>query len=124
MIDLAVTSYGQATIYWQGQLDAVNEANPVVNWAMVKSQSGLFIITFLWLMLVIALVYWCPRPVATFIAVAIVIGNSFGACSWLSYYSFWYAIGLIVFNGLILTVCLEKNYKAVPIPLPRDPTTN
>lgn len=108
-IDTIFTGVHQAQEYWKGNLTNVNEGNPVVYFFMNNHVYGLFIIYFLWLSLTLTLIYFAPKRIAMAISFAIVIGNSYGAATWIRpFYGFWFIILLFIINGIILALFVEK----------------
>lgn len=108
-IDLIMTSVHQASEYWKGNLTKVNEGNPVVYFFMNNHVYGIFILHLLSLSLVSTLIYFAPKRIAMIISFAFVLGNSYGAATWIRpYYGFWLTILLFIINGIILALFVEK----------------
>ena len=108
LFDTVVTVYGQAEEYWKGHHGKTNEFNPVIHAFMSTHWIGLFVITALWIAIIVPLILFLPRKLALIIASAIVLGNTWGAGTWLSLHSFWHVIVLIVVNASIFALCVEK----------------
>jgi hypothetical protein len=108
LFDTAVTVYGQAEEYWKGHHHKTNEFNPVIHAFMSTHWLGLFAITILWIAIIVPLILFLPRRLALIIASAIVLGNTWGAATWLSLHSFWHVIVLIIVNACIFALCVEK----------------
>ena len=96
IIDTSCSAMGQNADYWGGNRGMVIEGNPVVHFFMSHHWLGLFIIGLLWIALIIPLIYFTNRRISMIITLSVVIGNSWGAATWLSRYNFWYIIILFV----------------------------
>ena len=108
LIDTVVTVYGQAEEYWKGNHENTNEFNPLIHAFMSTHWLGLFAITILWIAIIVPLILFLPRRLSLIIASAIVLGNTWGAATWLSLHSFWHVIALIAVNASIFALCIEK----------------
>ncbi len=102
LIDLLVTAVNQKPEYWQYYLHEAVEGNPILNWAMQNHVLGLFIVTMIWLIIISVICMFTPVKIGKIICLAIVIGNSWGAGTWISrYYGFWAVIVMVVVNSVI-----------------------
>jgi hypothetical protein len=115
LIDTAVTVYGQAEEYWKGRLGTAKEGNPVIHMFMSNHWLGLFAITALWIAIIVPLILFLPRRLSLIISSAIVLGNTWGAGTWLHHqHSFWHVMVLIAVNASIFALCVEKALAAKP----------
>jgi len=111
LFDIVITILHQPTEYWSGDLNQANEGNPFGAFFMKTHISGIFTISAVWIILVIALGYFLPRRTARVFLLFTLIAHSFGASTWLSgRYSFWFAMLFILFNS-ILFYMVEDTYK-------------
>jgi hypothetical protein len=101
LFDIALTIFHQPPEYWQGNLSVANEGNPVGAFFMASHWSGLFIISVIWIFIIILLGYILPRPLAKIFLLFCVIAHSYGAATWLTnFYGFWFAIVFFLFNSV------------------------
>lgn len=102
MFDILITIYFQPKEYWNGNLKIHNEANPIGNFAMNESIYGLFIISIIWLLIIIALGLFLPKKWISYISLFIVICHTLGGCSWIMMnFGFQYQFILIGFNTFL-----------------------
>jgi magnesium-transporting ATPase (P-type) len=105
IVDLIITTIYQYPEYWNNDLSVANEGNPVLYFAMSNHVAGLFIATFLWLLLISCICFFVPKIVTKFIALAVLIGNTWGISSWISGdYKFWLIMLLIIVNSLMFII--------------------
>jgi hypothetical protein len=101
-LDFIVTVIGQSPDYWTGDLSAANEANPVGAAFMSYHVSGLFVLTALWLALIFGLSYIVPAKFYKFFTLAVVMGHTVGAASWMKGADGPVkALAIVIFNALI-----------------------
>ncbi|UOK42242.1 MULTISPECIES: hypothetical protein [Flavobacterium] len=102
LFDVIITIVNQSDEYWKGNLSRANEGNPIGAFMMANHTSGIFIISFIWLLLIGIIGYnLSKRKLKTF-ALFVMVAHTFGASTWLSgYYNFWYAIIFILINSIM-----------------------
>jgi hypothetical protein len=109
MFDISITIVHQSKSYWKGDLNKANEGNPIGSFFMRNHVSGIFVISALWLVLIVAIGYYLPRRLSRFFLLFTLIAHSFGASTWLSSrYGFWYAISFMAFNSILFYVIEDK----------------
>ncbi len=114
IIDLIVTVINQPTNYWLNNLKSVNEANPLLNYFMKHSILGIFVVTFIWLILIAFTVLFTPINISKLICLSIIIGNSWGASTWIiKYYGFNFVIALFIINAGLFIFFDEQMRKVV-----------
>lgn len=102
LFDAVITIVHQPKDYWNGNLNAANEANDIGNYMMKQHVSGLFIVCGIWLILIGILGFYIPKKYSRIFLLFVLIAHSFGASSWLSdNYGFWTAIIFIGFNAIL-----------------------
>lgn len=84
IFDISITVIHQSKEYWNGDLKKANEGNPIGALFMKNHVAGLFIISGLWIIVIVLLGYFLPRPIAKIFLLFCVIAHSFGASTWLS----------------------------------------
>jgi len=105
LFDIAVTIIHQPDEYWQGDLTKANEGNPIDAFFMEGHVSGLFIISAVWIVIIILLGYFLPRSLAKTFLLFCVIAHSAAASTWLTrFYGFWWMIIFILFNSILYVV--------------------
>ena len=86
-------------------MDKANEGNPIGGFLMKNHVSGLFVISFIWLIIIGLVGYYLPRKYSRIFLLFILIIHSYGASSWLSqFYGFWYAIAFMLFNAILFYI--------------------
>lgn len=85
---------------------------------MQNHVTGIFIVTFLWLVFIFFLTLYTPVKVGRIICLAIVLGNSWGAGTWISrYYGFWFVMLLVVVNSILFITFdeLQRKYSYISV---------
>lgn len=101
IIDISVTIIHQPKEYWDGNLDKANEGNPIGASLMANHVSGLFLISGIWIILIITLGYYLPSKLSKYFLLFTLIAHSYGASTWISpRYGYWSAMFLILFNTM------------------------
>jgi len=102
LFDILITIVLQPKAYWNGDLSAGNEGNPIGSFFMKNHISGIFVISIFWLVLIGLLGYYLPRQLAKIFLMFVLIAHSYGASTWLSSkFGFWYAMAFILFNSIL-----------------------
>ena len=109
LIDVTVTIVHQPKEYWEGNLNKANEANPIGAILMANHVSGIFLISGIWIILIIVLGYYLPNKISKYFLLFTLIAHSYGAAAWLSTrYGFWSAMVLILINTATYLIAKEK----------------
>ena len=118
LFDAVITIVHQPKDYWNGNLNAANEANDIGNYMMKQHVSGLFIVCGIWLILIGILGFYIPKKYSRIFLLFVLIAHSFGASSWLfDNYGFWTAILFIGFNAILfykIEDLINKKHEYVP----------
>ena len=102
MFDILVTIYFQPQEYWNGNLKNHNEANPIGSFAMNESIYGIFIISVLWLIIILLMGIFLPKKWISYTSLFILICHTLGGCSWIMInFGFQYQFILIGFNTFL-----------------------
>lgn len=114
LIDIGATIFGQPAQYWEGNLHVANERNPIGSLFMTNHMSGLFIISAIWIVVIVILGYYLPGKISKIFLLFVLIAHSWGASSWIpKEYFFVGSISLFLFNAILyITIdelCLKKN---------------
>jgi hypothetical protein len=82
--DVCLTLRGQPAAYWAGHYERAVELNPPACWALRQHPLLFAAGGLLWLVATSALVLFLPRRLARGTALALVLGHTAGAASWLA----------------------------------------
>jgi hypothetical protein len=105
LFDIVITIVHQPDEYWQGNLTKANEANPFGAYMMANHVSGIFVISFIWLIIIGVVGRLLPYKFARVFLLFVLIAHSWGASSWLSmYYGFWSVLAFILVNAVLFYV--------------------
>lgn len=110
LVDLLFTIKGQPAAYWQGNLQMVREGNPLVEFFMKISLSGIYVFVVLWLSAIILIGYYLPSKLLRVLALFVLIAHTYGASSWfIECFSFWTVITYVLLNSIIF-ITLDDIY--------------
>ncbi|WP_460936718.1 hypothetical protein [Spirosoma humi] len=110
LFDETVTILNQPAAYWRGNLKAGNEANPIGAVLMRNHVSGIFLISFAWLVAIGVIGYMLPEKFFKTFALIILMAHTSAAISWITpHYGFWYSITFIILNSVAF-VQVDKTY--------------
>jgi hypothetical protein len=119
-LDYALTLLGQPGAYWQGDPSAVNEASPEVHRLLTIGVFASALGVVLWTVVVAGLLALLPRPAALFLTLAVTIGHTVCATTWIwlwpsgSYHaSLW--LSLMAAFGLVVTIVWEETARPAPV---------
>lgn len=102
LFDIIITITHQHPDYWKGNLDKANEGNPIGAYMMGHHVSGIFVISFIWLVIIGLAGRFLPQKYSRIFLLFVLIVHSWGASSWLSlYYGFWPVIVFTLFNAIL-----------------------
>jgi hypothetical protein len=102
LLDIGLTIYGQPAKYWEGELNLANERNPIGAFFMANHVSGLFLISGIWILMIVILGYYLPRKSSKIFLLFVLIAHSWAAASWIpKKYMFVGALSLFLFNSIL-----------------------
>ncbi len=102
LFDIVITIIYQPNDYWNGNLKVANEGNPIGGLLMKNHISGIFVVSILWLILIIILGYYLPKKISQIFLLFVLIANSWGASSWIyMHHGFWYVMIFMLFNSIL-----------------------
>ncbi|GAB3889202.1 hypothetical protein [Spirosoma agri] len=108
LFDIIITVTHQHPDYWQGNLKKANEGNPIGAYMMANHVSGIFVISFIWLVIIGLAGYFLPERYARIFLLFVLIAHSYGASTWISlHYGFWWVIVFIAINSILYRVVEE-----------------
>lgn len=109
LFDIIITIYFQPKEYWDGNLKNHNEANPIGSFAMNESIYGIFVISIIWLILILIMGLFLPKNWISYTTLFILLCHTVGASSWIMmHFGFNYIFILIAINSFLF---LKMNYK-------------
>ena len=107
-----MTLGGQTAEYWNGRRYSANEANPWF-FSLLSSHPAVFAGgTLLWIGIFVSLIVLLPRRWSMILAVAIVLGHTWGAASWLGRFGaagYWATLGLFLVSAVLLVDSWERS---------------
>ncbi|WP_066633319.1 hypothetical protein [Labilibacter marinus] len=116
LVDIFVTIFYQPASYWQGNLQTANEANPIGAFFMHGHISGIFILSGLWLVLIVVLAYLLPTKLSKVFTLFVLFAHSFGASSWIM--GHWGFADMLLFflsNAILYYWVEQYNTKQISI---------
>ena len=111
MLDQLLTLWGQSEQYWQGHYEFALEASPPFRWLLQQHPLAFEAGIFVWILLFCLFIVALPTRLAMIAAIAIMMGHTWGASSWLTMrvaHGYWLAIALFVTTAIAITVCWEQ----------------
>jgi hypothetical protein len=103
LTDLTVTLAGQTAAYWQGYYADVIEENPI-GWVFLQLHPSVFAgAVLVWMACFTAFIRWAPRLWAAYAALGVIIGHTFGTCSWLPRLFGW-GVGIALGTAFCLAI--------------------
>lgn len=102
LFDITITIVNQSKEYWSGNLNKANEANPIGNYMMTNYISGIFLISIIWIIIIVVLGYYLPKKISQVFLLFVLIAHSWGGSTWISMkYGFWFVIIFMLFNSFL-----------------------
>jgi hypothetical protein len=105
LLDQTITLAGQSSLYWSGHYADSNEGNPLFNWLLQQHplafEAGIAVRIVLFGSLILVL----PRLAAMVVSIAIVLGHTWGAATWLCWkvqHGYWLALGLFLASAILI----------------------
>jgi hypothetical protein len=115
VLDAGLTLAGQGGRYWSGAYLHANEGNSVYRWLLQQHPSAFAAGILAWLALFSLAILAVPRRLAIAIAVAIVLGHTWGLATGLVAnvpHGYWVALAMFLVAGYALALCLERYVQA------------
>lgn len=111
LLDQTITLAGQPEAYWSGLRSTACEGNPLFCWLLQQHPLAFEAGILVWIMLFCSLIIWLPRRAAMVIAIAVVLGHTWGTATWLCWqvrHGYWIAIGLFLASAILIVWSWEK----------------
>jgi|GEM_PF-784435 len=115
VFDIFITTVYQPKEYWQGNLDIATEGNPIGALFMKHHVSGLFVISGIWLILIVLLGYHLPRKFSRVFLLFALIAHSFGASTWLSMHWGFTSTMLFILLNSVLYLAIDEYVRKVEV---------
>jgi hypothetical protein len=115
LVDCVVTLAGQPPAYWSGNFASANELSPTFAQLLHTHPLAFVAGTAVILSVYVALIVLLPEVIATILSVALTLGHTFAASTWLGAYSdnFPYQLvnGFFVLSATVLGLSLHWAYQ-------------
>src|SRR5262245_1814193 len=116
-LDFGLTLGGQPAEYWVGNYSRVNELSPTFHQLLAWHPLALVAGTVLWILIFVSLILLLPQTLALTLSIAVVLGHTLGATSWLIYrihYGYQAVCGLFLLAAIGLAVGILWGWQAEP----------
>ena len=93
--------------YWSGDYSQPLEANPPMRWLLSQHPGAFAAATLAWVVLFSAAIMLLPLRLARVISVALILGHTWGASSWLLVHvphGFWWTVALMMTSAVLVEV--------------------
>jgi len=111
MLDQLITLFGQSSEYWKGRYSVANEVNPLFNWLLRQHPLAFEAGIAAWVIVFCSVILSAPRRVAMTISIAIVLGHTWGAATWLSMmppFGYWITLALFLTSAIIIVITWDR----------------
>ena len=128
MLDQGITLFRQSDAYWDGSYEHAREANPLFSWLLKQHPLAFEAGIFVWVSIFASIILFTPRRVAMTVSIAVLLGHTWGAATWLTWtvpQGYWLSIALFLASSILIVTVWEKNMNAsAPNPdPPHSPAT-
>ncbi len=103
-LDATLTLIGQSARYWQNQQADVNEISPTFHYLLTIHPAAFAAGIAAWAVIFVLVLLLLPDTLAMIVSIAIVLGHTVGAATWLMYR---FKFGYQVCNGLFLLAAVS-----------------
>jgi hypothetical protein len=113
-LDQAATLLGQPASYWSGQYHRVDEVSPIFRPLLQHHPITFLTGAFVWTMAFCLLIVVLPRRPAMVVALAFLLGHTWGTASWILAMpqGYWLNFGLFLGGSAIAVFSWERFYHA------------
>ncbi len=111
MLDQGITLYGQGPAYWAGNYSLAKEGNPWFLWLMRRHPLAFEAGIFAWVAVFSLVILALPRRAAMTVSIAIVLGHTWGAATWLGHLfrsGHWLILGLFLASAIVIVGSWER----------------
>ena len=117
LFDQAIVLWGQPKIYWSGHYDYAREASPAGLWLLQRNPIFFGAGMIGWILLFSTVILFVPRKLGLIFSMAVLLGHTWGSCSWLAdrfSYGYWSCFVLLVLAAWVTVICWERLYRDRP----------
>ena len=117
LFDAALTLFGQSAAYWAGNYAQVNEQSPTFHQLLATHPLAFTAGLVAWVLVFSGLILLLPQTLAMTASIAVAIGHTWGATTWLIYrFEFGYQTcnGLFLLTAFVLAVGIRWGWAAEP----------
>lgn len=82
LFDATLTLIGQPSAYWAGHYALAHEASPPGRWLLAHHPAAFVGAAIVWTILLSVAIAYLPKTLSKIVALAFVIGHTWGASSW------------------------------------------
>ncbi len=111
IIDFGLTLAGQPVPYWQGYHNRINEIFPLFAWALRNGPLIFLYTVLLWIFVFSVLILVLPNVFSQILSLALVIGHTFGATTWLAFrfrLNYHLCILFFIWSAVVFILAQEK----------------
>ena len=111
MLDQVITLVGQSPDYWAGNRALAEEGNPWFLWLLRQHPLAFEAGIAAWVGVFSLVILTFPRRAAMTVSIAIVLGHTWGAATWLCYrfpYGYWITLALFFVSAVLIVATWEK----------------
>jgi len=111
MLDQGITLFGQAPNYWKGDYSVAVEGNPWFYWLLLQHPLAFEARIVAWVGVFSFVIFTLPRRAAMTISIAIVLGHTWGAATWICYslpFGYWVTLALFLVSAIIIVATWER----------------
>jgi hypothetical protein len=111
LVDQSVALLGQPSAYWHGHYETGIEFSPPCYWLLTHHPLAFEAGMALWMALFCGAILLSPRWLAMGISLALVIGHTWGATSWLLGHfgqGYWVCLPLFLAAGIMTSLCYGR----------------
>jgi hypothetical protein len=116
-LDGTLTLAGQSGAYWAGNYSAVNELSPTFNHLLRLHPAAFAAGLLAWAGVFVGLILLLPDTLALSVSIAVTLGHTLGAATWLLYrfrYGYQAFNGLVLLMAVLLAVGIRLGWRATP----------
>ncbi len=115
-LDTTLTLIGQSAEYWQGQRAYANEISPTWHHLLTAHPAAFAAGMAAWAAIFVMVLLLLPDTLALIVSVAVVLGHTAGAATWLYNLKFGYQMcnGLVLLAAVALGIGVRWGWQASP----------
>ncbi len=110
-LDQGITLHGQAPEYWAGNRSTAIEGNPWFLWLLQQHPLAFEAGILAWICVFSLVILAFPRRAAMTVSVAIVLGHTWGAATWICRqlpFGYWITLALFLVSAVMIVATWER----------------